>query len=157
MRILPDEVYQAVRCNRDFLGLLPMLEGNLNYVRSLAFALHSGVSLDDALAKAVGDNSRYFRNLFSSLSVIQQRALYGLAIASMDSQSKEHPHRTAHAAQVKEASRLSPMNTASALFRLEKQGIIGRIGGKKRNVSYQIKDLLFELWLKMNCRYGGQT
>ena len=46
------------------------------------------------------------------------------------------------------ASRLTAMNTSSALFRLEKQGIISKVGDKKRNISYQIKDYLFELWLK---------
>jgi hypothetical protein len=44
-------------------------------------------------------------------------------------------------------SGLTPANTASALFRLEKQGIIAKIGDKKRNVTYQINDYLLWLWI----------
>ena len=146
--ILPKEVFEVVGCNHDFQSLLSVLEDNLNYILTLAIAVHSGLSIDKSLAKVVNENSRYFRYLFSSLPGIQQRALYGLAIANDVLESKDYTSRTAHASQVMKASRLSSMTTASALFRLERQGIIGRIGDKKRNVSYQIKDYLFELWLK---------
>ena len=82
-------------------------------------------------------NDRYFRYMFSSLPNVQQRALYGLALSG----------ETATSADVQKMSGLTAANTASALFRLEKQGIIAKIGEKKRNVTYQINDYLLWLWI----------
>lgn len=148
IQILPKEIYESVKSNLDFQSMLPALEDNINYICSLAVALHSELSIDEALIKVVNENSRYFRGLFSSFSGVLQRALYGLATANKDLSTPELNHRIANAAQVMRASRLTAMNTSSALFRLEKQGIISKVGDKKRNISYQIKDYLFELWLK---------
>jgi len=148
VQILPREIYESMKTNQDFQSLLPALEDNINYICSLAGAVYSGLTIDKSLIKVVNENSRYFRGLFSSLSGVLQRALYGLATANEDIGTLELNHRIATAAQVMRASRLTAMNTSSALFRLEKQGIISKVGDKKRNISYQIKDYLFELWLK---------
>ena len=148
VQILPEDVYESVKSNQNFQSLLPALEDNLNYICSLAVAVHSGHSIDEALIKVVNENSRYFRLLFNSLSGVLQRALYGLSVANENPGSPELNYRIANAAQVVKASRLTAMNTSSALFRLEKQGLISKVGDKKRNINYLIKDYLFELWLK---------
>ena len=147
--VMPHEVFEHVRDNQEFLLLWPKLGNNINYIRSLAFGIHTGLSVDDALNQVVNENSRFFRQLFSSLPAMQQRALYALAQA-IDSmgEADSDDERAATSSQVQHQSGLTPANTASALFRLEKQGIIGRIGEKKRNVSYQIKDYVFEMWLR---------
>ena len=152
VQILPREIYESVKSNLDFQSLLPALEDNLNYICSLAVAVHSGMSIDESLAKVVNENSRYFRYLFSSLSGVLQRALYGMAIVNEEFGTPELNYRIANAAQVMRASRLTAMNTSSALFRLDKQGLISKVGDKKRNVTYLIKDYLFELWLKKNIK-----
>lgn len=150
VQILSEDVYESVKSNQDFQNLLPAMEDNLNYICSLAVAVHSGHSIDEALIKVINENSRYFRHLFNSLSGVLQRALYGLAVANENPGSPDFNYRMANAAQVVRASRLTAMNTSSALFRLEKQGIICKVGDKKRNISYMIKDYLFELWLRKN-------
>ena len=75
--------------------------------------------------------------MFGSLPNVQQRALYGLALSG----------ETATSADVQKMSGLTAANTASALFRLEKQGFIAKIGEKKPNVTYQINGYLLWLWL----------
>jgi Fic family protein len=67
-----------------------------------------------------------------------QRTLYGLAQAG----------ETASSAEAQHLSGLTAANTASGLFRLEKQGIISRVGDKKRNVTYKINDYLLCKWLE---------
>lgn len=67
-----------------------------------------------------------------------QRTLYGLAQAG----------ETASSAEVQRLSGLTAANTASGLFRLEKQGIISRVGDKRRNVTYKINDYLLHKWLE---------
>lgn len=147
--LLPEDVYRCVKDDEEFLSLWPKLGDNINYLHSLASGIHSGMSVVEALNQVVNLNSRYFRQVFSSLPGIQQRALYALAQAvEPTTEIVSDEERSASSAQVQQHSGLSPANTASALFRLEKQGIIRRIGEKKRNVNYQIKDYVFELWLQ---------
>ena len=114
------------------------LENNLNYICTLATALQDCKSMDAAILSVIAQNNRYFRLLFSGLSGMLQRTLYGLAQAG----------ETASSAEVQHLSGLTAANTASGLFRLEKQGIISRVGDKKRNVTYKINDYLLGKWLK---------
>ena len=131
--ILSAEVFQKVKDLSEFQNTVPKLGGNLNYIRSLASALYKNRGIEDV----VETNDRYFRYMFSSLPNVQQRALYGLALSG----------ETATSADVQNMSGLSAANTASALFRLEKQGVIAKIGDKKRNVTYRINDHLLWLWI----------
>ena len=131
--ILSEDVFQKVKDLSEFQNTIPKLGGNLNYIRSFAAELCENRGIE-AVVKA---NDRYFRYMFSSLPNVQQRALYGLALSG----------ETATSADVQKMSGLTAANTASALFRLEKQGIIAKIGDKKRNVTYQINDYLLWLWL----------
>ena len=131
--ILSEDVFQKVKDLSEFQNTIPKLGGNLNYIRSLAAELCENRGIEDV----VKANDRYFRYMFSSLPNVQQRALYGLALSG----------ETATSADVQKMSGLTAANTASALFRLEKQGIIAKIGDKKRNVTYQINDYLLWLWI----------
>ena len=131
--ILSEDVYQKVKDLSEFQNTIPKLGGNLNYIRSFAAELCENRGIEDV----VKANDRYFRYMFSSLPNVQQRALYGLALSG----------ETATSADVQKMSGLTAANTASALFRLEKQGIIAKIGDKKRNVTYQINDYLLWLWI----------
>lgn len=131
--ILSEDVFQKVKDLSEFQNTIPKLGGNLNYIHSLAAALCENRGIEDV----VKANDRYFRYMFSSLPNVQQRALYGLALSG----------ETATSADVQKMSGLTAANTASALFRLEKQGIIAKIGDKKRNVTYQINDYLLWLWI----------
>ena len=131
--ILSADVFQKVKDLSEFQNTIPKLGGNLNYIRSFAAELCENRGIEDV----VKANDRYFRYMFSSLPNVQQRALYGLALSG----------ETATSADVQKMSELTAANTASALFRLEKQGIIAKIGDKKRNVTYQINDYLLWLWI----------
>jgi len=136
--ILPKKEYAALKNDEIFLGVLSKLGGNLNYICSLATALQGSNSMDVAIQSVISQNDRYFRLLFSGLSGMLQRTLYGLAQAG----------ETASSAEVQQLSSLTAANTASGLFRLEKQGIISRVGDKKRNVIYKINDYLLQKWLE---------
>lgn len=136
--ILPKKEYEAVRKDEFFLDVMPKLRGNLNYICTLAIALQSCNSVDVAIQSVIAQNDRYFRLLFSGLSGMLQRTLYGLAQAG----------ETASSAEVQRLSGLTAANTASGLFRLEKQGIISRVGDKRRNVTYKINDYLLHKWLE---------
>lgn len=136
--ILPKKEYEAVKKDEFFLDVMPKLRGNLNYICTLAIALQSCNSVDVAIQSVIAQNDRYFRLLFSGLSGMLQRTLYGLAQAG----------ETASSAEVQRLSGLTAANTASGLFRLEKQGIISRVGDKRRNVTYKINDYLLHKWLE---------
>ena len=136
--ILPKKGYEAVKNDEIFLDVMPKLRGNLNYICTLAIALQSSNSVDVAIQSVIAQNDRYFRLLFSGLSGMLQRTLYGLAQAG----------ETASSAEVQRLSGLTAANTASGLFRLEKQGIISRVGDKRRNVTYKINDYLLHKWLE---------
>ena len=136
--ILPKKEYEALKNDEFFLSVLSKLGGNLNYICSLATALQGSNSMDAAIQSVITQNDRYFRLLFSGLSGMLQRTLYGLAQAG----------ETASSAEVQRLSSLTAANTASGLFRLEKQGIISRVGDKKRNVTYKINDYLLHKWLE---------
>ena len=136
--ILPKKEYEAVKKDEYFLDVMPKLRGNLNYICTLAIALQSCNSVDVAIQSVIAQNDRYFRLLFSGLSGMLQRTLYGLAQAG----------ETASSAEVQRLSGLTAANTASGLFRLEKQGIISRVGDKRRNVTYKINDYLLHKWLE---------
>lgn len=136
--ILPKKEYEAVKKDEFFLDVMPKLRGNLNYICTLAIALQSCNSVDVAIQSVIAQNDRYFRLLFSSLSGMLQRTLYGLAQAG----------EAASSAEVQRLSGLTAANTASGLFRLEKQGIISRVGDKRRNVTYKINDYLLHKWLE---------
>ena len=115
--ILPKKEYAALKNDQIFLSVLSKLGGNLNYICSLATALQGSNSMDVAIQSVITQNDRYFRLLFSGLSGMLQRTLYGLAQAG----------ETASSAEVQQLSSLTAANTASGLFRLEKQGIISRV------------------------------
>ena len=136
--ILPKKEYAALKNDEIFLSVLSKLGGNLNYICSLATALQGSNSMDVAIQSVISQNDRYFRLLFSGLSGMLQRTLYGLAQAG----------ETASSAEVQRLSSLTAANTASGLFRLEKQGIISRVGDKRRNVTYKINDYLLHKWLE---------
>ena len=136
--ILPKKEYEAVKNDITFLDVMPKLEDNLNYICSLATALQNCNSVDVAIQSVIAQNDRYFRLLFNGLSGMLQRTLYGLSQAG----------ETASSAEVQHISGLTAANTASGLFRLEKQGIISRVGDKRRNVTYKINDYLLRKWLK---------
>ena len=136
--ILPKKEYEALKNDEIFLSVLSKLGGKLNYICSLATALQGSNSMDAAIQSVITQNDRYFRLLFSGLSGMLQRTLYGLAQAG----------ETASSAEVQRLSSLTAANTASGLFRLEKQGIISRVGDKKRNVIYKINDYLLHKWLE---------
>jgi hypothetical protein len=136
--ILPKKEYEAVKNDITFLDVMPKLEDNLNYICSLATALQNCNSVDVAIQSVIAQNDRYFRLFFSGLSGMLQRTLYGLAQAG----------ETASSAEAQHLSGLTAANTASGLFRLEKQGIISRVGDKKRNVTYKINDYLLCKWLE---------
>ena len=136
--ILPKKEYAALKNDEIFLSVLSKLGGNLNYICSLATALQNCNSVDVAIQSVIAQNDRYFRLFFSGLSGMLQRTLYGLAQAG----------ETASSAEVQRLSSLTAANTASGLFRLEKQGIISRVGDKKRNVIYKINDYLLHKWLE---------
>ncbi len=131
--ILSMDVYQKVKELPEFQNTVSKLGGNLNYIRSFADAMCENRGIEEV----VKANDRYFRYMFSSLPNVQQRALYGLALSG----------ETATSSDVQKTSGLTAANTASALFRLEKQGVIVKIGDKKRNVTYQINDYLLWLWI----------
>jgi len=135
--LLPEDIYNKVKDNSEFLNLVMKLRGNLNYIISFANYVHPNYGLEDTLDAIINENERYFRYKFSTLPAVQQRALYGLA-SSGD---------TGTSAEVQSNSGLSCSNTASALFRLEKHGIITKAGGKKRSVEYRIADYLFGKWI----------
>ena len=136
--ILPKKGYEAVKNDEIFLDVMPKLRGNLNYICTLAIALQSSNSVDVAIQSVIAQNDRYFRLLFSGLSGMLQRTLYGLAQAG----------ETASSAEVQRLSGLTAANAASGLFSLEKQGIISRVGDKRRNVTYKINDYLLHKWLE---------
>ena len=135
--LLPADTYMKVKDDKEYNDLLPKLGNNLNYILSLADALCENNDMNESLDAVVKANERYFRCLFSSLPGVQQRAFYGLALSGESATSSD----------VQQKSGLSAANTASALFRLEKQGFIIKVGDKKRNVTYQIKDYLLWMWL----------
>ena len=136
--ILPKKEYAALKNDQIFLSVLSKLGGNLNYICSLATALQGSNSMDVAIQSVISQNDRYFRLLFSGLSGMLQRTFYGLAQAG----------ETASSAEVQQLSSLTAANTSSGLFRLEKQGIISRVGDKKRNGIYKINDYLLHKWLE---------
>ena len=136
--ILPKKEYEKVKDDKTFLDVLPKLGGNLNYICTLATTLQSCNSVDVAIQSVIAQNDRYFRLLFNGLSGMLQRTLFGLAQAG----------ETASSAEVQHLSGLTAANTASGLFRLEKQRIISRVGDKRRNVTYRINDYLLRKWLK---------
>ena len=136
--ILQKKEYELLKNDETFLDVLPKLGGNLNYICSLAAALQGCNRMDVAIQSVIAQNDRYFRLLFSGLSGMLQRTLYGLVQAG----------ETASSAEVQNQSGLTVANTASGLFRLEKQGIISRVGDKRRNVTYKINDYLLRKWLE---------
>lgn len=136
--ILPMMDYDSMKNDEAFLSAITKLNGNLHYICHLATAMQKNNSLDVAMHSVIVENDRYFRLFFSGLSGMLQRTLYGLA----------HAGETASSAQVQRLSGLTAANTASGLFRLEKQGIICRVGDKKRNVTYKINDCLLGKWLE---------
>ena len=95
------------------------------------------MGIDVAKNAIIEENTRYYRCLFDSLSNVLQRALNGLA----------HSGKNAASTDVQRISGLSAANTSSALFRLERQGLVIRVGDKKRNVRYKIKDYFLGMWL----------
>ena len=135
--LLGEDIYNKVKGNSEFQEIVMKLGGNLNYIKSLASIIYPNYGTEDSLDIVIDENERYFRYKFSTLPGVQQRALYGLARAG----------EIATAADVQRESGLSATNTSSALYRLEKRGVITKAGGKKRSVEYRITDYLFGKWI----------
>lgn len=135
--LLGEDLYNKVKGNSEFQEIVMKLGGNLNYIKSLASIIYPNYGTEDSLDIVIDENERYFRYKFSTLPGVQQRALYGLARAG----------EIATAADVQRESGLSATNTSSALYRLEKRGVITKAGGKKRSVEYKITDYLFGRWI----------
>ena len=135
--LLGENLYNKVKGNSEFQEIVMKLGGNLNYIKSLASIIYPNYGTEDSLDIVIDENERYFRYKFSTLPGVQQRALYGLARAG----------EIATAADVQRESGLSDTNTSSALYRLEKRGVITKAGGKKRSVEYKITDYLFGRWI----------
>lgn len=149
--LLLHQVYQRVKDNDGFLALLPRLDGNINYIRSVAGAIGEGLPVERALQRVANENERYFQQLFKSLSPVMQQALYALARAiRLNEQTPAGEPVAATSAHLLPFSRQSSANVASALFRLEKSGLIERVGEKRRGVGYRIKDYLLGRWLLPN-------
>ena len=135
--LLSEDIYNKVKGNPDFQKTILKFGGNLNYIRSFASVIHPNYGTENRLDIVIEENERYFSYKFSTLPGVQQRALYGLARAG----------EIATAADVQRESGLSATNTSSALYRLEKRGVITKAGGKKRSVEYKITDYLFGKWI----------
>ena len=135
--LLGEDIYNKVKGNSEFQEKVMKLGGNLNYIKSFASFIYPNYGTEDCLDIVIDENERYFRYMFSTLPGVQQRALYGLARAG----------EIATAADVQRESGLSATNTSSALYRLEKRGVITKAGGKKRSVEYKITDYLFGRWI----------
>ena len=135
--LLGEDIYNKVKGNSEFQEKIMKLGGNLNYIKSFASFIYPNYGTEDCLDIVIDENERYFRYMFSTLPGVQQRALYGLARAG----------EFATAADVQRESGLSATNTSSALYRLEKRGVITKAGGKKRSVEYKITDYLFGKWI----------
>ena len=135
--LLGEDIYNKVKGNSEFQEKVMKLGGNLNYNKSFASFIYPNYGTEDCLDIVIDENERYFRYMFSTLPGVQQRALYGLARAG----------EIATAADVQRESGLSATNTSSALYRLEKRGVITKAGGKKRSVEYKITDYLFGKWI----------
>ena len=135
--LLGEDIYNKVKGNSEFQEKIMKLGGNLNYIKSFASFIYPNYGTEDCLDIVIDENERYFRYMFSTLPGVQQRALYGLARAG----------EIATAADVQRESGLSATNTSSALYRLEKRGVITKAGGKKRSVDYKITDYLFGKWI----------
>ncbi len=135
--LLGEDIYNKVKGNSEFQEKIMKLGGNLNYIKSFASFICPNYGTEDCLDIVIDENERYFRYMFSTLPGVQQRALYGLARAG----------EIATAADVQRESGLSANNTSSALYRLEKRGVITKAGGKKRSVEYKITDYLFGKWI----------
>ena len=135
--LLGEDIYNKVKGNSEFQEKIMKLGGNLNYIKSFASFIYPNYGTEDCLDIVIDENERYFRYMFSTLPGVQQRALYGLARAG----------EIATAADVQRESGLSATNTSSALYRLEKRGVITKAGGKKRSVEYKITDYLFGKWI----------
>ncbi len=135
--LLEEDIYNKVKGNSEFQKIVMKLGGNLNYIQSFASVICPNYGTEECLDIVIDENGRYFRYMFSTLPGVQQRALYGLARAG----------EIATAADVQRESGLSATNTSSALYRLEKRGIITKAGGKKRSVEYKIADYLFGKWI----------
>ena len=135
--LLGEDIYNKVKGNLEFQEKVMKLGGNLNYIKSFASFIYPNYGTEDCLDFVIDENERYFRYMFSTLPGVQQRALYGLARAG----------EIATAADVQRESGLSATNTSSALYRLEKRGVITKAGGKKRSVEYKITDYLFGKWI----------
>ena len=135
--LLGEDIYNKVKGNSEFQEKIMKLGGNLNYIKSFASFIYPNYGTEDCLDIVIDENERYFRYMFSTLPGVQQRALYGLARAG----------EIATAADVQRESGLSATNTSSALYRLEKRGVITKAGSKKRSVEYKITDYLFGKWI----------
>ena len=135
--LLGENIYNKVKGNSEFQEKIMKLGGNLNYIKSFASFIYPNYGTEDCLDIVIDENERYFRYMFSTLPGVQQRALYGLARAG----------EIATAADVQRESGLSATNTSSALYRLERRGVITKAGGKKRSVEYKITDYLFGKWI----------
>ena len=135
--LLGEDIYNKVKGNSEFQEKIMKLGGNLNYIKFFASFIYPNYGTEDCLDIVIDENERYFRYVFSTLPGVQQRALYGLARAG----------EIATAADVQRESGLSATNTSSALYRLEKRGVITKAGCKKRSVEYKITDYLFGKWI----------
>lgn len=110
---------------------------DMRYLRVYADLLRT-MDAQQAIDKMVSENYSHFRYILDSLPKLQQQTLSGIAMSDNEATS----------ITIRELTGVEASSISASLLRLEKKGIITRIGEGKRNVNYSIKDRLLALWLK---------
>lgn len=139
--LVTPEIYQQIKGIEGVQTTIPLFNGNVSYIKQFAKEVAKNTNFQQALDKVVEFNERYFKAKFATFSIVQQRVLYGLAIIGHAAMSSEMSH----------VSGVSTSNTSSALFRLEKQGVVCKQGSQKRNSLYAFSDFLFARWIAKRC------
>jgi DNA-binding MarR family transcriptional regulator len=96
------------------------------------------MDVQTVINKMVEENLSIFRYAMDSLPKLQQQVLSGIALNS----------NAATSIIIRELTGLESSSISASLLRLEKKGLIVRIGEVKRNASYSVKDRLLAYWLK---------
>lgn len=135
--LVTPEVYQQIMRMDGVQTTMPLFNGNVCYIKQFAKEVAKYANFQQALDKVVEFNERYFKAEFSTFPIVQQRVLYGLASMGHAAMSSVISH----------VSGVSMSNTSSALFRLEKQGVVCKQSNQKRNSLYAFSDFLFARWL----------
>jgi hypothetical protein len=112
---------------------------NMHYLKRFACLRKEGnMDVQTVINKMVEENLSIFRYAMDSLPKLQQQVLSGIALNS----------NAATSIIIRELTGLESSSISASLLRLEKKGLIVRIGEVKRNASYSVKDRLLAYWLK---------